>query len=190
MPNQSRHLLPTPAEGTGFCISWTRWLLFRGNCPWKALCLLSCCCVMMMMMMIIFIAFSSSFSCSLLSCGGFFSSPFPSPDFPTEVRWLYNLQWLLTELPVSPSSHEGILQLHEITIFVTICVLVFWGQAEWQGLGAGWLSLLYGSWGPFPQPQAWGLAESWHLFCFLLDLFRPGHDPMAGGSQCAMSSCL
>lgn len=127
---------------------------------------------------------------SLLSCGGFFSSPFPSPDFPTEVRWLYNLQWLLTELPVSPSSHEGILQLHEITIFVTICVLVFWGQAEWQGLGAGWLSLLYGSWGPFPQPQAWGLAESWHLFCFLLDLFRPGHDPMAGGSQCAMSSCL
>lgn len=109
---------------------------------------------------------------SLLSCGGFFSSPFPSPDFPTEVRWLYNLQWLLTELPVSPSSHEGILQLHEITIFVTICVLVFWGQAEWQGLGAGWLSLLYGSWGLFPQPQAWGLAESWHLFLLSFGLVQ------------------
>ena len=42
----------------------------------------------------------------LLSCGHFFSAPFPSLDFLTEVQWLYNLQWLLTELHISPSSHE------------------------------------------------------------------------------------
>lgn len=75
----------------------------------------------------------------LLSCGHFFSPPFPSLDFPTEVRWLYNLQWLLTELHISP-SHEGILQLHEIT-FVIIHILVFSGTAEVAGAGQ-WLRLV------------------------------------------------
>lgn len=89
-------------------------------------------------MMMIFISFSSSFSCSC-PVAHFFSPPFPSLDFPTEVRWLYNLQWLLTELHISP-SHEGILQLHEIT-FVIIHILVFSGTAEVAGAGK-WLRLV------------------------------------------------
>lgn len=72
-PFAPRDAQPVPAPAAHSCRG--HWVLyftdtvapFPGNCPWKALCLLSCCCVMMMMMMMIFIAFSSSFSCSL-SC--------------------------------------------------------------------------------------------------------------------------
>lgn len=70
----------------------------------------------------------------LLSCGRFFSPPSPSQDSPTGVRWLYNLQWLFSEFHISPPSHEGILQLHEITALVIISGC-FWGRAEVAGAG-------------------------------------------------------
>lgn len=92
---------PLQPEGTGFCISRTRWLLFRGELPMESalsLVLLLCPDDDDDDFYFLFFLFLL-----LLSCGRFFSPPFPSLDFPTEVRWLYNLQWLLTELHISPS---------------------------------------------------------------------------------------
>lgn len=120
----------------------------------------------------------------LLSCGHFFSPPSPPLDFPTGVRWLYNLQWLFSEFHISLPSHGGILQLHEITTFVII-LGVSGGEQRWQGAGQ-WQGLVACPAlgvvpARLPLSPARGLAQSLCFHGFPVDLDKPGHMPEAGG---------